>query len=139
VKKLIIATTIAALTVTGAALTAQPALAGPNVTCASGHACLYENTDFNRGTSDHWRDFTTNGTNFSGLTWLNPNGTDSNDGMNDETSSVINKFRCITLWQNANFGGAHTDIPSGQADGKLSDNGIGDNRASSIAFHFDCR
>jgi hypothetical protein len=113
--------------------TALPANAGPDGHCGKRFVCLYENEDFNGGSSMHYRDFTRDDANFQNNNWLDLNGTESNDGMNDETSSIQLGASCSgTLWQNANWTGAHTNWGPGKADGKLSNNPIGDNRASSI-------
>jgi hypothetical protein len=114
--------------------TALPAQAGAYGVCATERVCLFENEDFNRGSSEHWRDFAGDDSNFSNNFWKDQVGTDTNDNMNDETSSMRSNGCSFTLWQHAGYTGAHNTwnwVP-GLEDGKLSNNQIGDNRASGI-------
>ena len=107
--------------------------AGSGGGCASPNACLYENNDYNNGNTDHWRDFTADHGNFNNLNWLNHDGSDSGDGMDNETSSIKNRRGCsVVLYQNISWGGAASTFGNGTDDGFLSNNTIGDNRASSI-------
>jgi Peptidase inhibitor family I36 len=114
---------------------AQPALAGAHSTCSSGRVCLYENTDFNHGNTDHWADFTSSYSNFANGVWLNDQGSKTDDVMNDETSSIRNRRGCTaTLWSNKNYAGDDAPIEPGEShdDGNLANNKVGDNRASSV-------
>lgn len=112
---------------------AQVAGADPN-SCESGEVCLFENYDFNDGNTNHVRQWVGDDSTYTNNTWFNAtDGTWSNDGMNDETSSVKNNgTQCsVTLFQNSSYGGAASTFARGTSDGNLSNNAIGDNRASS--------
>ncbi|MGP4027408.1 peptidase inhibitor family I36 protein [Actinomadura sp. 3N407] len=130
---------MAAVTTAAAAtamtISAVPANAGADGKCGKGWVCLYENEDFNQDASDHWRDFKNGYSDLRDFNWKTADGTVSSDGMDNETSSVRNRRgNCITLYQHVGFGGARTKIHSGSSndDGKLSNNDVGDNRASAI-------
>lgn len=122
-----------ALALVGSTALAGPARAGAHGTCASGLACLYENNDFNRGNTDHWRDFRSSNFDFNRVLWRDSNGSETNDHMDNETSSIRNRRGCtVRLWQNVGGTGAHTDFRNNVDDGFLANNSIGDNRASAI-------
>jgi len=125
----------AAFAITVLALIVPQANAGSGGGCATGNMCVYENNDFNNGNTDHWRDFTADDGDFTNNNWLNNNGSDSGDGMDNETSSIRNRVGCTArLWQHVGSTGAASDFSngSGSDDGMLSNNNIGDNRASAI-------
>lgn len=127
---ILVVSTVALLSLS---LAAAPALAGAGGFCASGRACLYENNDFNNGNTDHWRDVISDDSTFTNNVWLDNQGSSTNDGMNDETSSIKNRRGCsVRLWQHSSFMGASTTFGNGVNDGFLANNAIGDNRASSI-------
>jgi hypothetical protein len=132
-KKTALAVTALSFTALVVGTTALPANAGPDGHCGKRFACIYENEDFNIDSTMHYRDFTGDYKDFRQLHWLDYNGSDSNDGMDNETSSIQTGASCsATLWQNVGWTGAHNNWGPGKADGKLSNNDIGDNRASSI-------
>jgi Peptidase inhibitor family I36 len=128
------AVAVSVLTVAcGVAGAAAPAYAGPHSSCARGRVCLYENNDFNRGNTDHWRDFVSDHYDFRKLVWLDSNGSATNDHMDNETSSIKNRRGCrVRLWQNVGGTGASTTFNDNVDDGFLANNSIGDNRASAI-------
>lgn len=112
---------------------AAPAAADAGGTCSSGRACLFENYDFNNGNTDHWRNFIYDHGDFNQLVWLDNQGSQTSDHMDNETSSIKNRRGCtFTLWQDVGYGGAHSDFGAGVNDGYLANNNIGDNRASAI-------
>jgi len=124
---------VAAAALLSLSLAATPASAGAGGSCASGRVCLYENNDFNNGNVDHWRDFTADDSTLTNNNWFNNQGSSANDIMNDETSSIKNRRGCsVRLWQNSSYGGASSTFGNGVNDGILSNNSIGDNRASSV-------
>lgn len=132
-RPMILASSACALALAGTAVLAGPAEAGPHGTCAARRACLYENNDFNRGNTDHWRDFTTSNYNFNHVLWRDSNGSETNDHMDNETSSIRNRRGCtVRLWQDVGGTGASTDFRNNVDDGFLANNSIGDNRASAI-------
>lgn len=60
-------------------------------------------------------------------------GSQSNDSIDNETSSVKNRRGCdVMLWQNVGGTGAKTKSLSGTDDGFLENNAIGDNRLSAV-------
>lgn len=103
--------------------------ASPNYDCETGEVCLYENNDFNRGATNHVYQWEGKDDSYTDNNWY-----DSNDGLNDEASSVKNNgggsFN-VTLYQHSDRGGAHSLFAPGDSDGYLDNNAIGDNRASS--------
>jgi hypothetical protein len=120
----------------GLAFTATPASADTAQiqvgSCSSGYVCLFENPNYNAGDTNHWRDFS-NDANIGGLNWYNGDGSESNDNMNDETSSLKNRVGCLArLYQHANRGGDHADFLNGASVPNLSTTNIGENRASSV-------
>jgi hypothetical protein len=107
--------------------------AGSGGSCAAGRACLYENNDFNSGNTDHWRDFISDAGDFNRIVWRDNHGSETNDHMDNETSSERNRRGCgFRLWQNVGYSGASTVFNNGVDDGFLANNNIGDNRASAI-------
>ncbi|MEO3792978.1 peptidase inhibitor family I36 protein [Nonomuraea sp. B10E15] len=121
------------LAVTGPA----PASAGPGGSCANTAFCLYENTNYNTGNTDHWRNFYASDKDFRNNVWLDRKGRATSDGMDNEASSVKNYTNCVvTLYQHPGYSGAATTfILKGQERPNLSREGIGDNRASSVRFN----
>jgi hypothetical protein len=120
----------------GMTLAATPASAGTTEiqvgSCSSGYLCLFENPNYNSGDTNHWRDFS-NDANIGGLNWYNGDGSESSDGMNDETSSVKNRLGCkARLYQHENRGGDYADFLSNASVPNLSTTNIGENRASSV-------
>ncbi|MDA0636646.1 peptidase inhibitor family I36 protein [Nonomuraea sp. MCN248] len=114
-------------------LASAPAEASPRSACFHGRVCLYAGSDFNRGQVDLWRDFVRDDVNMADDTWLRWDYTDSSLGMNNDTTSARNRVGCpVTLWQNPYFTGAHSTLGPGTGDGLLTNNPIGDNRASSL-------
>jgi hypothetical protein len=111
-----------------AGLTAMASPASAVGSCDSGKFCLFENNDFNQGNTNHWLDLTSDDWDLRNNYW-----TGSNDSIDNELSSVKNRRGCnVRLWQNVGGTGAHTRIDSGQDDGFLANNDIGDNRASAV-------
>ncbi|GGP03595.1 peptidase inhibitor family I36 protein [Nonomuraea glycinis] len=109
------------------------ATASPRSTCYGGRVCLYAGFDYNRGQTDHWRDFVQDDTDLSDDNWLAWDYSNSWHSMNNETSSVRNRIGCpITLWQHAYFTGAHSTFLHDSNDGFLANNAVGNNRTSSI-------
>ncbi len=109
------------------------ATASPRSTCYGGRVCLYAGFDYNRGQADHWRDFVHDDTDLSDDNWLAWDYSNSWHSMNNETSSVRNRIGGpITLWQHANFTGAHSTFLNDSNDGFLANNAVGNNRTSSI-------
>lgn len=132
-RPMVLASSACALALAGMTCLAVPAQAGAHATCAAGRACLYENNDFNRGNTDHWRDFTASNWDFNRVLWRDSNGSETNDHMDNETSSIRNRRGCtVRLWQNVGGTGASTSFRDNVADGFLANNSIGDNRASAI-------
>jgi len=114
-------------------IAATPAFASSGGNCSNGYFCLYENNDFNDGNTDHWRDFTANTSDFNKVLWRNANGSESDDHMDNEASSMQNKRGCkVQLFQNVGYTGASNTWVNGDVDGIFKGNAIGDNRASSV-------
>jgi len=109
-----------------------PANAGDDGTCAAERACLFENRDYNTGYPQHWRDFAGDDYDLSNNYWKTYGGVDTNDIMNDETSSVRTNGCTVFLFQHAGYAGAFSYWLAGDRDGDLSNNGIGENRTSSV-------
>jgi len=108
--------------------------------CEYGEICLWENVDYNKDNTRNVRQFTPNVSDYSSpLWWNNDKNAWTNDEIDDETSSVKNKdpYCNVNLWQYANYSGARTVFSPGESDGNLSNDNIGDNRASSHNF-FSC-
>ncbi|MFI1866129.1 peptidase inhibitor family I36 protein [Streptomyces jumonjinensis] len=106
--------------------------------CNAPNFCLFENANFNQGGVNHWRDITHEDHDFMGNHWRDNNGYLTDVDMNDETSSVKNRTGCsVRLYENANYQGDFTGFDNGAGDGSLSDNRIGNDRASSALF-FNC-
>jgi hypothetical protein len=125
-RKSVAAVLATAAALTGLAMTAAPASAAGS--CTSGHICLFENNDFNQGNTNHWRDFTKDVYNFNAYSWVG-----TTDNMDNETSSIKNRGGCtVTLYQDIGYKGDNTDFKNGADDGFLSNNNVGDNRASSL-------
>jgi len=125
--------TFAALALTALTVgTALPAHAGSGGVCGSERVCLYENEDFNTGSGDHWRDITGDDSDLRNNHWKDSNGSESTDGMDNETSSIKTRGCYATLYQNVGFTGAQTHWTINADDGKLSNNNVGDNRTSAI-------
>ncbi|MEQ4715471.1 peptidase inhibitor family I36 protein [Nonomuraea sp. B19D2] len=128
----------AAATSAGVLAWGAPASADPDGKCSGGWVCLYENEDFNRDkgvSGDHWRNFKESKSNFSDFNWRDHGGNDSGDGMNDETSSIRNRTgKTIILYQDSGWSGTPDAFLPGSEwdDGKLSNDPIEDNEASSI-------
>jgi hypothetical protein len=117
----------------GTALTfaASPAFAVGS--CTSGHFCLFENNDFNRGNTNHWLDLRADDYDLRNNYWYDNSGNQTNDSIDNETSSVKNRIGCnVMLWQDVGGTGAHTKSISGTDDGFLENNAIGDNRLSAV-------
>jgi hypothetical protein len=96
--------------------------------------CLYQDVDYNRDSSeDHWANFATSDSNFNNNHWYDENGIETNDGLNDETTSLRNRRGCtIVLYRSSNHGGTSTSFSSGANDAYLGDNPVGSNQASSL-------
>ncbi|MEO3890472.1 peptidase inhibitor family I36 protein [Nonomuraea sp. B5E05] len=126
----------AAAAVTFAVTGPAPAGADPGGTCASTAFCLYENKNYNSGNTDHWRNLYTSDKDFRDNVWIDGNRKVTDDGMDNETSSVRNNTNCVvTIYQHPGYSGAATTfIRKGQKLPSLSNYGIGDNRASSAKF-----
>jgi hypothetical protein len=112
--------------------TTLPANAGSDGTCAAERACLFENRDFNKGYTQHWRDFAGDDYDLRNNYWKDSSGINTNDIMNDETSSVKTNGCAVFLYQHAGYAGAFSYWLQGDSDGDLSNNSIGDNRTSSV-------
>ena len=132
-RKLVSGAVAAVVVMTGmVVVTGQAAAVG---SCSSPNFCLFENEDFNRGNTNHWLDLRASDPNLKNNYWYNGDGSQTNDSINDELSSVKNRAGCdVMLWQDANYKGAGTKSISGTDDGKLANNNIGDNRTSSVKF-----
>lgn len=133
-RKTFMAALVGAMVITAVGA-ATPASAGSGGSCASGKICLYENNDFNIGNTDHWIDFTTDHSDFTQWEWLDSNGSQTNDVMDNETSAIKNRrgTGCTArLWQHVGYSGASSDFANNADDGYLANNSIGDNRASAI-------
>jgi hypothetical protein len=120
---------VASLVAVASVADADPAL------CESGEVCIYENYDYNNGAVDNRRQWTTNDTDYTNNTWFNvTSGSWTSDGLNDETSSVRNSGNSCNVRLQQNTGtssiGSTSTFNLGAADGNLSNNNIGDNRAS---------
>lgn len=132
-RKLGLVAIAAASAATATMVSVTPASADGHSRCSGGWFCLYENNDFNRGNTDHWRNFKRNKRNFRHYNWLLPGGRHSDDGMDNETSSVKNRTgHCVTLYQHVGYEGASTPFRAGENDGFLRNDRIGDNRASAV-------
>ena len=113
-------------------VTGQAAAVG---SCSSPNMCLFENNDFNKGNTNHWLDLRKTDADLRNNYWYNGDGSQSNDSIDNETSSVKNRTGCnVMLWQNVGNGGDHTKSISGTDDGFLENNVIGDNRLSGVEF-----
>lgn len=126
---------VAGAVATAAMASAVPASADAHGRCTAGYVCLFENRDYNQGSGDHWSNRVNNDGDFRNNNWKNAGGKDSGDGMDNETSSIRNRLgRCVTLYQNVGYTGAYSEFHSGSSydDGHLTNNDIGDNRASAI-------
>jgi len=111
-------------------VTGQAAAVG---SCSSPNFCLFENEDFNRGDTNHWLDLRSDDFNLNNNYWYNGDGSQTNDSIDNETSSVKNRRGCnVMLWQDVGGTGDHTKSISGTDDGKLANNAIGDNRLSAV-------
>ena len=118
-------------------LSAAPAFADSG-SCDSGEVCLYENNEYNKGNSNHVRQWAGNASTYSGQNWYNATTKAwTGDGLNDEASSVKNLGNScsVRLFQHDNGGGAGSTFARGAADPLLSNNNVGDNRATS---HYWC-
>ena len=117
---------------TGLMVAASPALAVGS--CSSGNFCLFENNDFNKGnTNNHWLDLRKDDYDLRDNYWYDGNGNQTNDSIDNETSSVKNRIGCnVMLWQDVGGSGAYTKSISGTDDGFLENNKIGDNRLSAV-------
>ncbi|MER6694274.1 peptidase inhibitor family I36 protein [Streptomyces minutiscleroticus] len=126
---------LVALPATAAPATGHTGVLNAGGACSSGNFCLYENSEYNENAGDHWRNLRASDKDFDNNNWRDAVGGDSGDGMNDETSSVKNRSGCtVALYQNADHKGDHTVFANGTYDAYLSNNKIGDNRASSAKF-----
>lgn len=125
----------AAITFAVAGTASGVAFAGNDNKCShkQDEFCLYENNDFNKGNTKHVRQWTGDDYDYRNNAWYN-----SNDGLDNEASSVWNRTGCrVTLYQHVGGTGARTTFSSGARDGFLANNNIGDNRAS--AHNIRCR
>ncbi|MEO3766026.1 hypothetical protein [Streptomyces sp. B8F3] len=139
---------LTAVTVSAASLAAlgtlftAPAQAGPRGGCdqdsQSPRVCLFENTNFNGGSSgpassDHWRTFVGSDDDFRNNNWLNRSSNDSGDGMDNETSSLKTSIAtCAVIYQHPSRTGASSLLLQNLSAEELYGTGIGDNRASSL-------
>jgi hypothetical protein len=111
-------------------MTGQAVAAG---SCSSPNFCLFENEDFNRGNTNHWLDLTRDDFDLNNNYWYDGSGNQTNDSIDNETSSVKNRRGCdVMLWQHVGGTGAHTKSINGTNDGFLENNAIGDNRLSAV-------
>jgi hypothetical protein len=125
--------TFVALALTGLTVgTALPAHAGPGGTCGTHRVCLYENLDYNLTSGDHWRDITGDDSDLRNNHWKDRNGTETTDGMDNETSSFRTHGCYTTLYQYPGFTGVQTHFGNYENYDHLSDTPIGDNRTSAI-------
>ncbi|MFI7642668.1 peptidase inhibitor family I36 protein [Nonomuraea sp. NPDC049400] len=103
---------------------------------ADGPACTKEDLNADKGVEgDNWHNFRENNRDFGDFNWRDAWGKDCGDGMDNETSSARNRSGCYaTLYQHVGYEGAATWVkPDARYDdGKLSNNSVGDNRASSL-------
>lgn len=131
-RKIISVALTAAAVGTGLMVAASPALAVGS--CTSGNFCLFENNDFNKGNpNNHWLDLKHDDFDLRNNYWYDNNGDQTNDSIDNETSSVKNRIGCnVMLWQDVGGSGAHTKSISGTDDGFLENNVIGDNRLSAV-------
>lgn len=107
--------------------------ADPGV-CESGEVCLFENNDYNQGGTPHVRQWTGDDATYTNNDWYDSeDGSWTTDGLNDEASSIKNQgTSCnVALYQHSNYSGASSTFARGASDGYLTNNNIGDNRASS--------
>jgi hypothetical protein len=103
--------------------------------CSSGYVCLFENVNYNQnaGEVNHWRDFSGSVKTFGSLKWYNGDGSESNDKMNDETSSLKNRLGCsVTLYEHKDYEGDHTQFLNGANRADFDGTSIDHNRASSL-------
>lgn len=133
-KRLILAAAVFLLPAAGITVLAQPAVADIGGECnGSNKVCLYESTNYNGDSLDHWANFATDDSNFNNNNWYDRNGIETNDSLNDEASSIKNRKGCtVVLYEDSNHNGTSTSWRNGANDGSLRDNPIGDNRASSL-------
>jgi opacity protein-like surface antigen len=116
-----------------AAMTVAATPAAAVGSCASPNFCLFENNDFNQDDTNHWLDLTRDDYDLRNNYWYDNNGDQTNDRIDNETSSVKNRSGCnVRLWQDVGGTGAHTRIDNGHDDGFLANNAIGDNRLSAV-------
>ncbi|NYI07666.1 peptidase inhibitor family I36 protein [Allostreptomyces psammosilenae] len=113
------------------ALAVLPAATGvasaANGTCGTGEFCLWENQDFNGSNDGGIYEWTGDDSDYNNDEWYN-----TDDGLDNEASSVRNLESCaVRLYQHVSHEGAYTTFQSGDDDGYLNNNNIGDNRASS--------
>ena len=121
----------AAVVATAMTVVASPASAVGS--CSSPNFCLFENNDFNQGNTNHWLDLRGDDFDLRNNYWYNGDGSQSNDSIDNETSSVKNRRGCdVQLWQHVGGTGAHTKSINGTNDGFLENNAIGDNRLSAV-------
>lgn len=108
--------------------------------CDSGEFCLYENPYLNSGNYNTYGIMEWEGSDhtYANNTWRDnvvPSH-DKTDHLDNETSSIKNRTSCsVTIFQNNDYGGDHTTIAAGHYLNYLTDENIGDNRASSHSFN----
>jgi hypothetical protein len=101
--------------------------------CVSPNFCLFENNDFNQGNTNHWLDLRLDDMDLRNNYWMNGSSGQTNDSIDNETSSVKNRKGCdVMLWQHFGGSGAYTKSINGTNDGFLANNNIGDNRLSAV-------
>lgn len=104
--------------------------------CDAYEVCLYENNDFNAGEHSTYgvRQWTLADSDYRNDKWYDRVKPSHNltDVLDNEASSVRNRGTCsVVLWQNVGFSGAASIFKAATQDNNLSNNNIGDNRASS--------
>jgi hypothetical protein len=130
-RKVVSAALAAAVVATTMTVMASPAAAVGS--CVSPNFCLFENNDFNQGNTNHWLDLRSDDFDLRNIYWYNGDGSQSNDSIDNETSSVKNRRGCnVMLWQHVGGTGAYTKSINGTDDGFLANNAIGDNRLSAV-------
>jgi hypothetical protein len=123
-----------------AALFAAPAQAEPRGRCnqedRDARVCLFENPNFNAGAGeagDHWLTFTSSDRDFDTNEWRDRQGRLTDDGMNDETSSIkTSKGACARIYQDAGFSGTSNLLLPFLSAENMDEIEVGDNEASSL-------
>jgi hypothetical protein len=117
------------ISVAATALGLKTSTAYADYDCESGEVCLFENNEYNENNTNHVFQWLGDDESYVNNVWYN-----STDGLNDEASSVKNNgggSYNVTLCQHSGNAGACSRFAPGDGDPQLSNNNVGDNRASS--------